>query len=542
MRIRSHEHAFLHGYTDRLSVPQGGKIGFCVSTDLANFGVKIARIGIKRRTVWSQQGIVGIEHAIPDDAAQNGCDWPVSFSVDIGSDWPSGYYHVLLYGQDSNGNSVQGEASFVVRSAFPGRDTPILFQRPTNTEAAYNSWGGYTFYNGPDGPARRLSFDRPFAGFPSMAQFRFTMGTEFVDELDSQVTSQALTNVLKANGIAVSPYSSVQVECPGKRWHILDVGFLSTIEKNNNRLIVFDGFSTWLSCWHHWERHFVFWAEQQGYNLDYAVNSDLEYHPEILSDYRLVLSVGHDEYWSAPMRDNLEGFIDTGGNVAFLSGNVCWWQVRSEDNGRTIVCYKEDYKTDDPNYACGDHATLSTLWCNRLIGRPENQLTGVSFAYGGYHGFFSATPQTGAYTVHRPEHWLFNGTGLEQNDLLGEKDQIVSYECDGCEIEIVDGLPAPTFRDGTPETFQVLATAPAALSDADDSISMATEAIYGVNDGEPLASGNAVLGTYTRNGTVVTTGCTDWCMGLAGNDPNVCLITRNILDGLSKHCTKKTLS
>ena len=72
MRIRSHEHAFLHGYTDRLSVPQGGKIGFCVSTDLATFGVKIARIGIKRRTVWSQQGIVGIEHAIPDDAAQNG--------------------------------------------------------------------------------------------------------------------------------------------------------------------------------------------------------------------------------------------------------------------------------------------------------------------------------------------------------------------------------------------------------------------------------------------------------------------------------------
>ena len=82
----------------------------------------------------------------------------------------------------------------------------------------------------------------------------------------------------------------------------------------------------------------------------------------------------------------------------------------------------------------------------------------------------------------------------------------------------------------------------ATRSDADDSISMATEAIYGVNDGERLASGNAVLGTYTRNGTVVTTGCTDWCMGLAGNDPNVCLITRNILDGLSKHCTKKTLS
>ena len=44
-------------------------------------------------------------------------------------------------------------------------------------------------------------------------------------------------------------------------------------------------------------------AEREGIALDYATNGDLEAHPEILGAYRLVLSVGHDEYWSREMRD-----------------------------------------------------------------------------------------------------------------------------------------------------------------------------------------------------------------------------------------------
>ena len=67
-----------------------------------------------------------------------------------------------------------------------------------------------------------------------------------------------------------------------------------------------------------WERDFVEWAEAAGYALDYCANSDLEWHPELLDNYRLVLSVGHDEYWSAPMRDHLEAYIAAGGNAAFF--------------------------------------------------------------------------------------------------------------------------------------------------------------------------------------------------------------------------------
>src|SRR5204862_3384598 len=113
----------------------------------------------------------------------------------------------------------------------------------------------------------------------------------------------------------------------------------------------------------------------------------------------LVLSVGHDEYWSSAMRDNLEGFIAKGGNVAFFSGNTSFWQVRPENRGRILVGWKDGYE-EDPFYAQGRYKLLSTMWSNRLIERPENELTGVSFAWGGYHHFFDQVPNgLGAYEI-----------------------------------------------------------------------------------------------------------------------------------------------
>jgi hypothetical protein len=194
-----------------------------------------------------------------------------------------------------------------------------------------------------------------------------------------------------------------------------------------------------------WEEPFVRWAERAGYRLEFAVNSDLEFRPDMLKNYRLVLSVGHDEYWSAPMRDHLEEFIATGGNVAFLSGNTCCWQVRSEDAGRALVCWKQSYK-DDPVYTTGPPALVSTIWSHHLVDRPENRLTGVGFLWGGYrksHGQFMT--EKAEFTVYRPGHWLFNGTDLKRGDTFGGKDSVVGYECDGCGADLEE-------RNADPDT------------------------------------------------------------------------------------------
>lgn len=294
-----------------------------------------------------------------------------------------------------------------------------------------------------------------------------------------------------------------------------------------------DRFTSKYSGWKNWEQPFVAWAESAGYRLDFAVNSDLEFRPDILRRYRLVLSVGHDEYWSAPMRDHLEAFIRKGGNAVFFSGNTCFWQVRSEDRGRALVSWKMDFDKD-PIYATQDRRLLSGMWSNTLVRRPENELLGVSFAYGGYHRFFEFGGD-GCYTIHRPEHWIFEGTGLQTGDRLGERHKIVGYECDGCQFAIEDGLPKPTHRDGTPENFQILGTAPAWLSARDSSLTFVSEALYGKGTKRRVDQpGSCVLGSYTNGGTVVTTGCTEWVRGLEGRDPAVERITRNILNRLSR--------
>ncbi|MGK0188054.1 MAG: mono/diheme cytochrome c family protein/glucose/arabinose dehydrogenase [Verrucomicrobiales bacterium] len=261
-----------------------------------------------------------------------------------------------------------------------------------------------------------------------------------------------------------------------------------------------------------WELPFIQWAENNGYLIDYAINSDLEFHPQLLEHYQLVLSVGHDEYWSTPMRDHLEAFIARGGNVAFFSGNVSCWQVRSEDDGNDLVCWKEAFE-QDPLYRPEGHPLLSTLWSHHLVKRPENQLTGVGFLRGGFHKSHGQFMDgSGAYKVHRPDHWVFEGTGLTEGKEFGGANSIVGYECDGCEFTIENGRPVPTGRDGTPENFTILATAPARWAEGDLGWYDKALELWKSNEHE-----HGCMGIYTKpgGGTVFTAATTDWSHGLA---------------------------
>jgi hypothetical protein len=313
--------------------------------------------------------------------------------------------------------------------------------------------------------------------------------------------------------------------------------------------------------WPDWELPFMQWAEREGYAVDVVTNADLEDHPELLSgpgdgSYALYLSVGHDEYWSGPMRDTVEGFIARGGNAAFLSGNTAFWQVRLEQPtpegpAATMIGYKGNFKSD-PVYGTDRVGELSCMWSDALVGRPENHMTGVSFVRGGYHRIGKrATRGAGGYTIHRPDHWLFDGTDIGYGDLLGAAGVTVGYECDGCDFDYRDGLPYPTGVDGTPENFTILGTVPAAHFTRETAARppppdqpseveyIAARAIGGGRtpaDVERFSHGHAVFGTYTSpsGGVVVTSGSTDWAHGLAGLDPPVEQITRNLLDRLSR--------
>lgn len=461
----------IEGYANQMSAAPGEEIGFHISTNAPVYSLEISRVGAERKVVWEKKDLPGAKHPMPADAAMNGCKWPEALRLKIPADWKSGYYSVYMR---PNNDGPPQEMFFILRAGE--KKAKILFQMSTNTYQAYNNWGGSCLYSGPKFP--RVSFDRPFIIFEH-----------------------------KHN--------------PGDEWW------------NPN---------TW--CCHTWDLPFLKWAEESGYEIDCCANFDLELRPEILEGYKLLLSIGHDEYWSKPMRDSLEAFIAKGGNAAFFSGNSVCWQVRTEDNGRALVCYKSVYE-QDPVFATDDHSTLTALWSNPHINRPENQMTGVGFMYGGYNKFFGeymAGPGAGEYTVHDPEHWILDGTNLKAGETFGADPGIAGYECDGCEFIMKDGRPVPTGRDGTPKDFQIIATAPARWSDRDGSLTWIKElraqlpAPTPENPAPPdylEGNGAAVLGTYTRGGTVVTGGSTDWSMGLAAKNKVVDRIFRNVLDKLT---------
>ncbi|MGH1493780.1 MAG: N,N-dimethylformamidase beta subunit family domain-containing protein [Acidimicrobiales bacterium] len=305
----------------------------------------------------------------------------------------------------------------------------------------------------------------------------------------------------------------------------------------------FADYSYW-SCaagWANWERLFVAWAETEGLELDYATSHDLANEPELLEPYDLYVSVGHDEYWSASMRDSLEGWVDRGGFAAFFSGNTAFWQVRFEGSDHRMVGYKMDFE-QDPVMGTEAQTSVSTMWSDPLTGRPENEMTGVSFTRGGYAHCRAAPRGSGGYSVWRPAHWAFDGVALRPGDIVGAEPVVVGYECDGCELTMQDGLPVATGSGGTPANIEVLGTAPARLWLTEDlpaglsdnyvgELNWVASRLGGADTEENrarFANGAAVMATFARGqGEVFTVGCTDWAYGL--DDPDIARITHNVI-------------
>jgi hypothetical protein len=498
------------GYCWPQSVEPGGSVALHLSSSGARpVRVEVARIGTDRTVVFTDPDVAAGDHATPNDASTDGCGWPAALTIAVEPAWSSGYYEVVLE-IDVDGKRRRDHAFFVVRPKVGAPTAPILLVLATNTWHAYNDFGGRNLYTG----ATRASLQRP-------------MARGYLDKPPGHGRRVTTTH-------------------PPDPQMAAHVGYLQL-----NHLSPWAGSAGWPD----WELPFVQWAQAEGYALDVATNADLDEHPDLLRSYRLMLSVGHDEYWSGPMRDTVEGFIARGGNVAFFSGNTSLWQVRLEDPSpegpaATMVGYKGQFK-EDPCYDTARLPELTTIWSDHLLGRPENLMTGVSFSRGGYHRIGKrVTNGLGGYTVHRPDHWLFDGTGIGYGDVLGAGVTVVGYECDGCDFTYRDGLPYPTGVDGTPASFEILGTAPAAhftrdtatrppKPDEPSEIEFLASRLFASRDAEAIekiAHGHAVLGTYTSDagGTVITSGSTDWAHGLAGRDPQVEQITRNALDRLSR--------
>ncbi len=133
------------------------------------------------------------------------------------------------------------------------------------------------------------------------------------------------------------------------------------------------------------------WLERNGYDVSYTTNVDADRYGALLLNHKIFLSVGHDEYWSAQQRANVEAARNAGVHLAFFSGNEVYWKTRWENSidtsatpYRTLVCYKEGELGEN---VCGTKCDpLPNVWtglwrdgCDYPSADgcdPENALTG----------------------------------------------------------------------------------------------------------------------------------------------------------------------
>jgi hypothetical protein len=157
-----------------------------------------------------------------------------------------------------------------------------------------------------------------------------------------------------------------------------------------------------------WEYNMVRFLEREGYDVAYQTDADTDARPESLLEHRLVMVIGHDEYWTRRQRDAFDAARNAGTNLAFTNSNASYWQVRYEDGGRTIVGYKEQAPDPEPDPA------LKTMRFRELTPpRPECALLGVMFYRIRDH--YSGPVDYTVTDAANSDLW-FGGTGFKPGD------------------------------------------------------------------------------------------------------------------------------
>ena len=140
--------------------------------------------------------------------------------------------------------------------------------------------------------------------------------------------------------------------------------------------------------------------EKTGLDIMYVADTDIHFYPELLNNRNLLISAGHDEYWTNRERASVIRARLMGMNLIFFGANAGYWQVRLSKNkiDESIVMdiYKdrnEDSNKKEPTIRFRD------------AGYSETELNGVQY---------TCFPARGDFISFDKDFFGFKG--------LGEKD------------------------------------------------------------------------------------------------------------------------
>jgi len=135
----------------------------------------------------------------------------------------------------------------------------------------------------------------------------------------------------------------------------------------------------------------------------FVADVDIALDPHLLVGAKVLVSGGHDEYWTKEERDNVIQSRAKGLNLVFFGANAEYWRVRLNHatpvKDLQMVIYKS--KSEDP-----DKSSPSVKFRDQDL--PESMLT--------YQNYNCFNPK-GEFQVSNPGAFIFNGTGAKSGSV-----------------------------------------------------------------------------------------------------------------------------
>jgi hypothetical protein len=192
-------------------------------------------------------------------------------------------------------------------------------------------------------------------------------------------------------------------------------------------------------------------AEELGLDVTYVTDVDVDRDPSLVMHHKGLVSLGHDEYYSASMRGGLVAGRDAGVNLAFLGANAIYRRIRLEASWDGRARRREvNYRTMKDPVAKSDPKAATIQWRLAPLNLPEASIVGIQYA---------CSPVSADLRVVDPSSWVFAGTGVTAGTTLPH---VVANEYDRV-------FPGPW----TPTNLEVLAHSPLTCRNQADFADMA---------------------------------------------------------------------
>ncbi|HQZ12456.1 MAG TPA: hypothetical protein PK286_06175, partial [Devosia sp.] len=274
--------------------------------------------------------------------------------------------------------------------------------------------------------------------------------------------------------------------------------------------------------------HLVDWLTTRGYDFDIITDELL--HAEgraLLEPYSVVVSGSHPEYWTAPMLDGRDAWLDAGGRLMYLGGNGFYWVTGVAADEPDLIEVRRYSGTRTSSGAIGEESLSTTgerggLWRER--GRSPHSRVGIGFSG---QGFDRGAPYRRTEASYSPEwSWVFAGVDAE---IVGAGQALVlGHGAAGFEVDGVDaryGTAAHTVVLGSTDGF----------TDAYQGAIEARNSLDPWSGGSDRRSGvrsDIVLTPGPNGGAVFAAGSITWSSTLSaqGYDSDTSRITANVID------------